>query len=654
MGMMGIFEKISNIVKPFLKKSLVIVAAISLVITPVLSVVSPPITDQSFVNKINSVQNDWLAVNHDMFTNKTLNDISHLFSTEMNKGINAEPYHYSGAQLPENFDSREKWGKCVHPIRDQGNCGSCWAFGATESLSDRFCINGVDVILSPQDLVSCDDSNYGCNGGNLDTAWLYMCKNGVMAEDCWNYKAEDLSCPTDNVCPSKKGEIINRYKCDVKTIKTPINEQSIKAEIFIYGPVEAAFYVYRDFINYASGVYHHVTGDLLGGHAIKMLGWGETNEGVKYWICANSWGSKWGDSGYFKILRGVDECSIESYVISASPLMQTNNDFCPLCKILSKKIMEMLKEEIPVEEIIKELEHICDLYPNDKCKKFLETYLPIIEKYIETPEVICEKIGVCMVAESVGKCDVCQYFFTIVEDFLGSETTEEKIVEAIEKVCKLLPFEETCDVLIETYLPEIIELIISKEPPSKICEQLKLCAKLSVKSENGSENGSEICPLCKLIVKEIEARLLKGETEEKILEEVEQICSVFPKLLQKKCINFVDENVHKIIEIIKNEGPNFVCGKLRFCKPSKRMMTPGPGKCIVCKEFFKILEDLLGNERTEKYIIEKLEKLCTKAKHREFCEKLTEKYVIIIIEKLIAHFPPHLICKKINFCSGLF
>jgi C1A family cysteine protease len=74
--------------------------------------------------------------------------------------------------LPTNFDPRtEKFSKCIHPIRDQAQCGSCWAFGATEALSDRFCIAGKDVILSPQDLVSCDGNNYGCDGGYLNLAW---------------------------------------------------------------------------------------------------------------------------------------------------------------------------------------------------------------------------------------------------------------------------------------------------------------------------------------------------------------------------------------------------------------------------------------------------------------------------------------------------
>lgn len=69
------------------------------------------------------------------------------------------------------------------------------------------------------------------------------------------------------------------------------------------GPVEVLFYVYEDFYSYKSGVYKHVTGDDLGGHAVKLLGWGVEN-GEPYWLCANSWGTGFGENGFFKILRG--------------------------------------------------------------------------------------------------------------------------------------------------------------------------------------------------------------------------------------------------------------------------------------------------------------------------------------------------------------
>ena len=84
------------------------------------------------------------------------------------------------------------------------------------------------------------------------------------------------------------------------------------------GPVEAAFTVYADFPSYKSGVYQHVTGGQLGGHAIKILGWGVENN-TKYWLVANSWNEDWGDKGFFKILRGKNECGIEGGVCGGVP-----------------------------------------------------------------------------------------------------------------------------------------------------------------------------------------------------------------------------------------------------------------------------------------------------------------------------------------------
>lgn len=91
---------------------------------------------------------------------------------------------------PANFDARTKWGNKIHPIRDQGRCGSCWAFGATESVSDRFAIdsNGsIDVILSPQQLVDCDKGDYGCGGGYLRHAFKYLEDSGAVEDKNYPY-----------------------------------------------------------------------------------------------------------------------------------------------------------------------------------------------------------------------------------------------------------------------------------------------------------------------------------------------------------------------------------------------------------------------------------------------------------------------------------
>jgi cathepsin B len=85
-----------------------------------------------------------------------------------------------------------------------------------------------------------------------------------------------------------------------------------------HGPVEAAFTVFEDFLLYKTGVYKHITGSALGGHAVKLMGWGVEN-GTKYWLLANSWNTDWGDNGFFKILRGKNECGIESELVAGEP-----------------------------------------------------------------------------------------------------------------------------------------------------------------------------------------------------------------------------------------------------------------------------------------------------------------------------------------------
>lgn len=225
--------------------------------------------------------------------------------------------------LPDSFDARTQWPGSVHDIRDQQQCGSCWAFGATEALSDRFNIfsnNTVNVVLSPQDLVSCDGDNYGCDGGYPILAWQYMQSLGVVTDDCYPYASGNGTTGdcliTGKVCPA--GGSATFYKA-ASAYQVAADADSIRAEIYANGPVEAAFIVYDDFFSYTSGVYTHVSGDVAGGHAIKLLGWGTDASGTPYWIAANSWGTSWGMNGYFLIKRGTDECYIEDGVVAGLP-----------------------------------------------------------------------------------------------------------------------------------------------------------------------------------------------------------------------------------------------------------------------------------------------------------------------------------------------
>ena len=137
-------------------------------------------------------------------------------------------------------------------------------------------------------MLSCDATDYGCGGGYLDRAWTYLTTFGAVTETCLPYTSGNGTvslCPANSLCAdgTTTGQ---KYHSAVGTVVNPYTVTAIKTEIYNNGPVEAGFTVYNDFFNYKSGVYHHVSGKVAGGHAVKMIGWGVLN-GVSYWLCAN-------------------------------------------------------------------------------------------------------------------------------------------------------------------------------------------------------------------------------------------------------------------------------------------------------------------------------------------------------------------------------
>ena len=235
---------------------------------------------------------------------------------EINAGQKNAPYR---ADLPQEFDSREKWPQCrkvIEHIRDQGKCGSCWAFGAAEAMSDRECIHNTrTLIYSAEDIMSCSNNSLsmcgGCTGGLPWCAWKYWTLYGVVGEDCAPYTATNSTTPacTRKCRPSSRLDW-EQSKHYGATSESFSGEQDMKAEIAKNGPIEALMIIYEDFYGYKTGIYYHTLGGITGVHAVKIIGWG-TQDGIPYWTVVNSWGPDWGENGTFRIRRGAQECMIE-------------------------------------------------------------------------------------------------------------------------------------------------------------------------------------------------------------------------------------------------------------------------------------------------------------------------------------------------------
>jgi C1A family cysteine protease len=292
--------------------------------------------DEKRVAEINNMKLSWKASTEQgrFFNNMTLDQFKSLLGTRLEGGptpVYTKHDSIPDSAVPDSFDSRTNWANCptISHIRDQSACGSCWAFGAVESMSDRYCTYKVNANLSisADNLNSCCKScGNGCNGGFPGAAWEYWVKTGLTTEDCdpYPFPTCEHHIPQGNhpVCPSqiyntpacksscKDGSDMKKFH-GAKTI-TVSGEADIQKEIMTNGPVEVAFTVYKDFESYKSGVYTKTSDQALGGHAVRMVGWGVWTDSTPYWIVANSWNPDWGMNGFFLIKRGNNECGIES------------------------------------------------------------------------------------------------------------------------------------------------------------------------------------------------------------------------------------------------------------------------------------------------------------------------------------------------------
>jgi C1A family cysteine protease len=186
----------------------------------------------------------------------------------------------------------------VTPVRNQGNCGSCWAFATTAALESytlmKNSLPGQELNLAEQVMVSCGGAG-SCGGGYIGTAANYIKNTGLPLETCYPYSATNGTCST--ACYNWQA---NSYKITgwgyVATTAPTVD--AIKNALVTYGPLVTTMDVYADFFSYHSGIYKYVSGAYQGGHAILIVGYDDTTQCFKV---KNSWGTGWGEAGYFRI-----------------------------------------------------------------------------------------------------------------------------------------------------------------------------------------------------------------------------------------------------------------------------------------------------------------------------------------------------------------
>jgi C1A family cysteine protease len=203
-------------------------------------------------------------------------------------------YSSSASGAPSSMDWRSKGA--VTSVKNQGQCGSCWTFSSTGAIEGAWAISkGALINLSEQELVDCAGLKYGsngCNGGQMEGAFKFVIENGQCELSSYPYTAVDGTC-------QKCASVVHMSSCsDVK----PNDQVSLKGAV-AQQPVSIAIEAdTKYFQSYSGGILTSSSCGTNLDHGVLIVGYGEDN-GQKYWLVKNSWGTTWGDKGYVKIAR---------------------------------------------------------------------------------------------------------------------------------------------------------------------------------------------------------------------------------------------------------------------------------------------------------------------------------------------------------------
>jgi len=218
----------------------------------------------------------------------------------------------SSVTVPQTLDWRTQ--NMVTPVKDQGQCGSCWAFSVTENIESMYCMkNQIDCTtfapLAPQEIVDCDTTDQGCNGGDPPTAYAFVMQEGGMEDESdYPYTAQDGTC-------NFQSNLVKVTISNWQYATSNSDESTMQNNLVSWGPLSICVDA-EPWQDYTGGVLMASDCSNSLDHCVQLVGYDMT-QSTPFWIVRNSWGTDWGENGYIRLQYGQDTCGCADEATSA-------------------------------------------------------------------------------------------------------------------------------------------------------------------------------------------------------------------------------------------------------------------------------------------------------------------------------------------------
>ncbi|XP_076060400.1 prosaposin [Oratosquilla oratoria] len=378
-----------------------------------------------------------------------------------------------------------------------------------------------------------------------------------------------------------------------------------------------------------------------------------------------------------------------------------DNNKCVMCEFALNFLQNILEQEDTREDIEHAVENLCSYMPktiSEECEDYVEAYGDQVIEFLDQeidPAKICSLLHLCPaslekdeVKDDVS-CVMCEYAMTQLEEVLKDKKTEESIRHALETLCSSLPksIEKECDMFVDAYTEQIIDMLIQDLSPDEICIKLHLCKPkkaplppldsshqlpvtrlgipalsydVAVEPAKHKTKQSSICIICEFAMTQLDQMLFDNATEDEIMRGVEFVCTLLPQTIQEDCIGFVEEYGDAIIKLLVHElAPKKVCSEIGLCKAVDlhlpvAVVDTKLDKCDVCERVFDYINEILKSGGATRPIEDVLEKACTilPQKERDFCQDLIEVYGPYLVDMLAELGDGKSVCQAISVCPN--